>query len=139
MRMDTSKMIFVFGSNLAGIHGAGAARFAKEKCGAEMGIGLGPTGDSYALPTKGTNNMGTGIGPTLPLPVIKQFVDEFLDYARDRSHLKFQVRCIGCGLAGLDHADIAPMFDQAPINCYFDTAWGALLWNKPPKQFWGTF
>lgn len=47
--------IFVFGSNPTGIHGAGAAKVAREQFGAKAGVGEGLTGNSYALPTKDLN------------------------------------------------------------------------------------
>lgn len=143
MAISTRNMIFVFGSNLAGIHGSGAARYAREYRGAQMGIGEGRTGQSYAIPTKGkTSNLHTsgrtiGIGGTLPLHVIQDAVNRFLDHAREHSALQFQVTCIGCGLAGLRHSDIAPMFEEAPLNCYFDTLWEE--WLGTNHNYWGTF
>ena len=43
--------VFVFGSNLAGMHAGGAARVAYERFGAVMGQGVGMQGQSYAIPT----------------------------------------------------------------------------------------
>lgn len=137
-------MIFVFGSNKAGIHGAGAARYALLKHGAIMGKGFGHHGNSYALPTKGQPggvDRQKGIGSTLPLVEIKQYVDDFIAYARANPKLTFQVTRVGCGLAGLKDEWVAPMFQNVPDNCQFDTAWLGLL---PPKaggdyKFWGTF
>lgn len=139
MGISTKNMIFVFGSNLAGIHGGGAARYAREYRGAQMGIGEGRTGQCYAIPTKGTRH--GGIGATLPLHVIQDSVNRFLDHAREREFVPgaqlYQVTCIGCGLAGLKHSDIAPMFELAPDNCYFDELWEE--WLGPTKHYWGTF
>jgi hypothetical protein len=125
-------MIFVFGSNEAGIHGAGAALHAVIKYEAEYGIPFGPTGNSFAIPTKDKT-----IKRTLPLLTINLYVEGFLAYARKNLETKFQITCIGCGLAGLKHEDIAPMFNDAPINCFFDELWRDYL----PRQakFWGTF
>jgi len=103
-------MIFVFGSNLSGIHGAGAAKFALDHHGAKWGQGVGLQGNSYAIPTKDKNIT------TLPLTEIKMYVDHFLLFAED-SDLTFQVTRIGCGLAGYTEKDIAPMFREAPRNC----------------------
>jgi hypothetical protein len=115
--METMLMIFVFGSNLAGRHGKGAALFARQNHGAQMGTGIGRTGNSYAIPTKDTSLH------TLPLRVIRQFVEEFLEYARKNPSLEFEVTRIGCGLAGYRNAEIAPMFIGAPSNCHFDDEW----------------
>lgn len=128
--IDTSKMIFVFGSNEAGRHGAGAAKFALQKKGALYGKGWGLYGQSFALPT-----MDWNIQP-LPLSRIRFYVDSFLRYARQHPELTFQVTCVGCGLGGQKHENIAPMFIGAPDNCYFDTAWKLWLDNV---KFWGTF
>ena len=130
--MDTSNMIFVFGSNLAGIHGAGAARFAFINRGARWGNGVGIAGQSYAIPTKDRT-----IRHTLPLPVIKGYVDDFLMFSRLVPDTQFQVTCIGCGLAGLKHADMAKLFVNAPSNCYFDELWRPYLGDH--HNYWGTF
>lgn len=130
-----SKPVFVFGSNTGGYHGGGAARFAYEKEGARWGVGVGHVGNSYALPTK-LGHKEHGVRGTLPLDVIKKFVDGFIAYAMVHPELTFQVTCIGCGLAGLKHEDVAPMFKDAPGNCLFDTLWKPWL---PDAEFWGTF
>ncbi len=109
--------IFVFGSNLAGIHGAGAARFARQFYGAVNGVGRGPTGDAYAIPTKDLNI------DTLPLDWIAFHVGEFINYAKDHPLLRFNVTRIGCGLAGYTDADIAPLFGDAPDNCLLPEGW----------------
>lgn len=110
-------MIFVFGSNIAGRHGAGAAKFARENHGAVYGFGVGHHGNSYAIPTKDRY-----IRP-LPLATISGFVADFLTYARTRSDLQFEVTKIGCGLAGYQEQDIAPMFRDAPTNCVLPEGW----------------
>lgn len=125
------KMIFVFGSNDAGIHGAGAAKYAMEHKAARFGKSYGHVGDSFAIPTKDE------ILETLPLDRINDYVRGFIAYARGHRKLKFQVTCIGCGLAGLKHEDIAPMFKDAPPNCYFDELWRPVLGDR--YNYWGTF
>lgn len=125
--------IFVFGSNEAGIHGAGAARFALEKKGAIMGQAFGMQGYSFAIPTKDKT-----IRHTLPLPTIKGYVNEFLMFAQLVPEVEFQVTCIGCGLAGLKHEDVAPMFRMATKNLYFDDLWKPWLEDYGFK-FWGTY
>jgi len=100
--------VFVFGSNLAGVHGAGAAETALRKFGAAWGEGIGHHGNSYAIPTKGQRI------ETLPRLVIAYFVDDFLDYAASRLDLEFLVTPVGCGLAGYTPEDIAPLFLKGP-------------------------
>ena len=109
--------IFVFGSNLAGRHGKGAALTARWQYGAQYGVGAGPTGQAYALPTKDHNLR------TLPLAAIEQAVQRFLRYAAAHPELTFQVTRIGCGLAGYTDAQIAPMFQAAPANCLLPAGW----------------
>lgn len=109
--------IFVFGSNLSGIHGAGAAKFARENHGAILGKGTGLQGNSYAIPTKDWQIK------TLPLSNIKPFVDEFLVFASQHPEMRFNVTRIGCGLAGYTDKDIAPMFRGAPENCTLPEGW----------------
>jgi hypothetical protein len=116
-----AKAIFVFGSNEAGIHGAGAALFAYNKRGARYGFGYGHSGDSFAIPTKNEDIR------TLPLDMINAYVCGFLAYATGKRKLKFMVTRIGCGLAGYSDKDIAPMFVGAPLNCIFDEKWRPFL------------
>lgn len=122
-------MVFVFGSNLAGVHGAGAARVARFDHGAEIGVGNGPTGNSYALPTKDRNIR------TMSKDAIRQFVKQFLEYAAAHPEQEFQVTRIGCGLAGYRDLDIAPMFKGASKNCLFDEAWKP--WFGDDYRYWG--
>ena len=135
--MPTDGFIFVFGSNLQGYHGGGAARDAHLHKGAQWGVGEGRTGQSYALPTKET------IRVTMSLPDIASRVDTFISYAQEHPELRFQVTMVGCGLAGLSSAVIAPMFDKAPDNCWFDSKWREHLKLRSPvgfpRKFWGTF
>lgn len=123
-------MIFVFGSNESGIHGAGAARYAFERKGARMQQGFGMSGESFAIPTKNWNICA------LNIKHVKHYVDRFINYTSFHSELEFQVTAIGCGLAGFRHFEIAPLFKNAPDNCYFDSLWQIHL---PYKKFWGTF
>lgn len=123
-------MIFVYGSNEAGIHGAGAADYAYKHKGAIWGWGNGCAGQSYAIPTKDFAIR------TLPYESVKKYVNQFIDFAIRHPELKFQITRIGCGLAGLTDSEIAPLFAKAPSNCFFDTAWKSFL---PTVSFWGTF
>jgi hypothetical protein len=94
--------IFVFGSNLGGFHGGGAARAALNHFGAIWGQGVGLQGRSYAIPT-----MHGGVD------AIKPYVDEFIDFARQHQQYKFLVTRIGCGIAGFTVAEMAPLFSEA--------------------------
>ena len=102
--------VFVFGSNLAGRHGKGAAKDALKYHGAKYGEGVGHFGNSFAIPTKGYNL------EVLSLKRIKQFVDMFLFYSKDNPNLTFRVTPIGCGLAGYKPEDIAPLFKGCTPN-----------------------
>ena len=94
--------IFVFGSNLAGHHGGGAARVALDRFGAQWGVGEVIQGQSYAIPT-----MQGGV------ETIKPYVDRFLDLAYEWDQNTFLVTRIGCGIAGFTPEQIAPLFDRA--------------------------
>lgn len=98
--------VFVFGSNLSGIHGKGAARQAM-KFGARRGIGEGLEGNSYALPT-----VDHGIKRSLTVREIEVHVKRFIKTARSRPDLEFLVTEIGCGLAHHKAQDIAPLFSE---------------------------
>lgn len=113
--------IFVFGSNLSGIHGAGAARAAMDFYGAEYGVGVGRTGESYAIPTK-----SEGITRSLKLSEILPYVEDFVIYTKQNPDLKFWVTRVGCGLAGHQDCEIAPLFFGA-INCSFPEEWREFL------------
>lgn len=118
--------IFVFGSNLAGIHGAGAALYAKLHYGApyiknvtaKWGVkgknGVGLQGSAYAIPTKDEWIK------TLPIERIEPFVKEFIEFAKANPVMNFNVVRIGCGLAGYKEHQIAPLFDGSPSNVKFN-------------------
>lgn len=110
-------MIFVFGSNLAGRHGKGAALFARQNHGAIYGQGVGRQGNSYAIPTK------DGRLNVLSLDEISGHVLDFIAYAKENSDLEFNVTRIGCGLAGYKDTQIAPLFSGAPSNCKLPDGW----------------
>ncbi len=94
--------IFVFGSNLEGHHGGGAALLAWKKWGAIWGQGAGLQGQTYGIPTMHG-------GPDR----IKPYVDEFISFARQHPELTFLVTEVGCGIAGFRPAEIAPLFRDA--------------------------
>mgnify|MGYP002575890207 FL=1 len=107
--------VFVFGSNLAGMHGGGAARIARLRFGAVMGKGVGMQGRSYAIPTM---QGGT--------ETIRPYVNDFIAYAKEHPELTFLVTPIGCGIAGFEPEDIAPLFEEASN---VENIW-------LPKSFW---
>lgn len=115
--------VFVFGSNLAGRHGAGSAKEAVLRHGAKPGKGSGHHGNSYAIPTKDQN--------LIPLPLysaesansIENHIAGFIYYANSRPDLIFDVVKIGCGLAGYNESQIAPMFSGAPDNVNLPEGW----------------
>ena len=94
--------VFVFGSNLAGMHGGGAARAALDRFGAVWGQGVGLQGQSYGIPTMHGD-----------LDAIRPYVDEFIEFAKGRPDLKFLVTRIGCGIAGFRDEEMAPLFRAA--------------------------
>ena len=109
--------IFVFGSNLAGRHGKGAALHAYHHHDAKYGQGIGRQGMSYAIPTKDSGLV------SLPLWVIQHYVNDFIAYAEAHQELTFHLTRIGCGLAGYTDTDIAPMFKHAPTNVVKPIGW----------------
>lgn len=114
---DAPVKVFVFGSNLAGRHGKGAALFARQNRGAIYGQGIGRQGDSYAIPTKDS------FLETLAIWDIEFHVKQFLEYAAEHGQEVFEVTKIGCGLAGYMERDIAPLFKDAPPNCELPEGW----------------
>ena len=110
--------IFVFGSNLQGMHRGGAARIAMEEFGAVWGQGVGLQGKCYAIPT-----MQGGV------ETIKPYVDEFIEFAKTHPEMRFLVTRIGCGIAGFKDSEIAPLFkDAVEVEniCLPNTFWEVL-------------
>lgn len=126
------RQIFVFGSNLAGRHGKGAALYARKKYGAIYGQGIGLQGDSYGIPTKDERIK------TLPLDCIQIYVNQFILFASQHPEMIFYVSPIGCGLAGYTPIQIAPMFKQIPSNVILNDEFKyelGLLHNTPKIGF----
>lgn len=94
--------IFVFGSNLQGMHAGGAAYVAHRNFGAIWGQGVGLQGQSYGIPT-----MQGGV------ETVRPYVNEFIQFAKDHPELTFLVTRIGCGIAGFTDAEMAPLFEKA--------------------------
>ena len=101
---------FVFGSNLSGIHGAGAAKAAMDRFYAERYVGFGFTGHSYAIPTKDY------LIETMPLEEIKPFIRQFVHITQNQRYKKFFVTRVGCGLAGFKDSEIAPLFRGCSVD-----------------------
>lgn len=117
--------IFVFGSNLLGIHGAGAARYAHKELGFAWGAGEGVSKRAYALPTCSVP------GIPLSLDEIKSAVDRFIHFASEMLKVspdeRFFVSEVGCGFAGFTVEQIAPLFEMAPANCDLSPAFDAVI------------
>lgn len=113
--------IFVFGSNLAGRHGLGSAKRAAMRHGAQWGCGVGRMGMSYAIPTKDRDLK------TMPLEKIKPFIRDFVQYAEENPDITFKMVEIGCGLAGYEPWQIAPMFYGTPPNVILPPSFARLL------------
>jgi hypothetical protein len=129
MQISTSNdLVFVFGSNLAGRHGKGAALGARLHRGAIYGRGVGPQGNAYAIPTKDRQLR------VLPLQVIRAYVGEFLNYAPRQPNISFELTPIGCGLAGYRPEQIAPMFSDAPPNVILPDAFDTVLAAGLPES-----
>ncbi len=105
-KLNTNE-IFVFGSNLSGRHGKGAAKQALT-WGAKWGQASGLQGRTYGIPSKNAS-----ITRTLSVKEIKPFVDDFIQFAKENVDLIFLVTEIGCGLANLTPKEVAPLFEEA--------------------------
>ena len=112
-------IIFVFGSNLAGRHGKGAAYHAMRYKGAVYGVGVGHHGQSYAIPTKDRNLT------VMPLEAIKPYICDFMDYARENPDLIFNLTPIGTGLAGYSKLEMLKLITsfRIPENVLFSSRW----------------
>ena len=108
--------IFVFGSNIAGRHGKGAALEARKNYGAVYGSGFGLYGNSYGICTKDENLKPLNINR------IKVEIENFCLFTREHIFYRFFVTAVGCGYAGYTDEQIAPMFEGA-INCSFPQSW----------------
>lgn len=117
--------VWVFGSNLEGRHGKGAAKVARSTFGARTGVASGATGRAYAIPTKARPTMKPE--DVLPIAEIAAGVRAFIDYAASNPGERFFVTRVGCGLAGIKDEKIAPLFAPAPGNCSLPEQWMPLL------------
>lgn len=115
--VTAEEIVWVYGSNLAGRHGAGAAKVAANQFGAKRGVGTGLMGHSYAIATKDERLK------VLQLDEISPQIDEFIKFAHLHPELQFFVTRVGCDLAGYADKTIAPLFSNAPGNCSFAAPW----------------
>jgi hypothetical protein len=122
-----NETIFVFGSNLSGRHGKGAALHAREHYGAVSGKGVGLQGSSYAIPTKDHALRA------LPLDQIRHYVQKFIEFASEHQEMTFKVTRVGCGMAGYSDKQMAPLFLRAPKNCQLPDEWKPFL-SKDDKN-----
>jgi hypothetical protein len=111
--------VFVFGSNLLGYHGGGAAAYACKELGATWGVGEGLIGRTYALPTCYRP------GEPITLQELAVYVDNFLRFAEENDGLRFFVSAVGCGIAGFDETIVALIFRKlgTPDNCDLPPGW----------------
>lgn len=106
------RRILVFGSNLMGYHGGGAAKYARDVLQAEMGVGEGLTGESYALPTC------KAPGDPMPRADVARACTRFAQFAADHPELDFLLTAVGCGIAGFDTTEIGSFFPYLTDNVY---------------------
>jgi hypothetical protein len=125
--INHDRWVFVFGSNLAGRHGKGAALTAARFYGATPNQDIGFSGMSYAIPTKDKQLK------TLPITLVREFAQDFINFAQSRPDLTFQLTRIGCGLAGFSDSEIASLFFDAPSNVLLPRKWQSL--REPDNTF----
>lgn len=129
--VESNPWILVFGSNLAGIHGKGAALLAAQHYGARGGVGVGQEGRSYALPTKDDRIQ------TMPLKRISEYAKLAVHYMSHRisnAHQRYWFTAVGTGLAGYNHEDIAPMFESFRTSIVGDLT-GYLSFPEEWREF----
>lgn len=112
-------MIFVFGSNKAGRHGKGAAKYARDNYGAKAGCGEGITGLAYAIPTKGENL------ERLNFSEIDAAICRFIVHARATPDAQYILTPIGTGLAGHSKRDVWSVLKREglPRNVFLSSSW----------------
>lgn len=119
------KYMYVFASNLMGTHGVGTARVALLRHGAQRGIGEGPCGGSYAIPTHARPRILMDFGS------IKSFVYRFIEYAQAHPEITFEVTRIGCAIGQYTESEMAALFAQSPNNCILPREWARILSHAP--------
>jgi hypothetical protein len=119
--MPKTESVFVYSSNLAGIHNKGSAKTAMLKFGAKYGRGIGISGTSYGIPTKDHDIV------TLPLDIIETYIMRFIKFSKELKNVDFFVTAIGTGLIGYPDNQIAPLFKTSETNCNFPEQWRPFL------------
>lgn len=127
---EDPSLIFVYGSNELGHHGAGAALHAYVRHGAKMGQGFGLAGRSFGVPTKGPN-----LKKALTLPTIQHYVRALNRFANHVPDRRFFVTRLGTGLAGYTDEQIAPFFEETPANCILPERWIEILGRNCDPAF----
>ncbi|MGP1715766.1 MAG: A1S_2505 family phage non-structural protein [Methylophilus sp.] len=125
MAQPTYSEVFVFGSNLKGRHGKGAALIAQNEYGAVYGVGKGFAGRSYALPTRDANELSVKKAEvrSLSLDEVENSISDFIKFAGDNLDKRFYVTRVGCTLAGFKDSDIGPLFKGVTGNCSLPIEW----------------
>ncbi|ESK56596.1 A1S_2505 family phage non-structural protein [Acinetobacter tjernbergiae] len=121
--------VFVFGSNLAGIHDSGAARVAAQHFAAVKGVGRGWAGQSFAIPTLNEHIQ------QMPLSQIEHYVDDFKVYAKHHPKMKYFLTALGCGIAGYKVSEIAPLFKGIHPNVIFPESFRPYIEADAISQF----
>jgi hypothetical protein len=121
--------VFVFGSNLAGIHDSGAARVAAQHFAAVNGVGRGWAGQSFAIPTLNEHIQ------QMPLSQIEHYVDDFKIYAKNHPKVKYFLTALGCGIAGYKVSEIAPLFKGIHSNVIFPESFRPYIEDDAVSQF----
>ena len=119
---QTGNVVFVSGSNLCGRHGKGAAKVAHRLFGATMGVGIGRDNQSYHIPTKPCN-----VWLRLSVGEIHKHIRDFVRYTKENPNDFFFITRIGCGLAGYQDSDMAPLFHGLGDNCSVVESWKQFL------------
>lgn len=114
--------VFVFGSNLLGIHGAGAAKVARERFGAELGVGEGLMGRCYAFPTV-TSPMMLAADRKLRRDRLEEARDKLFETAHEMPGTTFFLTKVGCGLAGFTEEEMASLFHGSQANIIKPAGW----------------
>ena len=121
--------VFVFGSNLAGIHDSGAARVAAQHFAAVKGVGRGWAGQTFAIPTLNEHLQ------QMPLSQIEHYVDDFKIYAKNHPKMKYFLTALGCGIAGYKVSEIAPLFKGIHSNVIFPESFRPYIEEDAVSQF----
>ena len=128
--VQEDNVIFVFGSNPEGRHGAGAAKTAHYQFGAQYGVGEGLTGNAYALPTKDLRVKENRSFRSIPASNIIESIKKLYETAKQNPDKIFKVayrnKLMEKTLNGYTGAEMIAMFykaGQIPENVLFSEEW----------------